>query len=358
MAKPSYTAPPNDPPVLGSPNFAANAQGYLGWFPTFGAYCEALASWLQTEYVAALASGSAALPALAFASDPNTGIFRPGADQLGFSTNGVRRLLLSAAALQVDVPLTGIAVTQSNIDTTPGRLATVGWMGLGANSPPDIPDFTQELRPGFYTYSELTAVGAPGNGAAWGGTAIVARLPAASGHTMVIATRMASGAPRTWIGVRGGLTGALTWTELYHQRSVVGTVGQSAGVPTGAVIERGSNANGEYVRFADGTQICTVTDVDMGSVVAAGAGTFADPWRTDAVTNITWPAVFAAPPAVAPCVRLGGSGAVNPTARSLALQVTSSAGTTGWINLRAYRCSSDANAQNALLSVTATGRWY
>ncbi|WP_225694446.1 phage tail protein [Pseudomonas savastanoi] len=36
----------------------------------------------------------------------------------------------------------------------------------------------------------------------------------------------------------------------------VGAVGQSGGVPTGAIIERGSNSNGEYTRYADGTQIC------------------------------------------------------------------------------------------------------
>jgi hypothetical protein len=39
---------------------------------------------------------------------------------------------------------------------------------------------------------------------------------------------------------------------------VVGVVSQAAGEMTGAIIERGSNANGEYVRFADGTQICRV----------------------------------------------------------------------------------------------------
>lgn len=38
--------------------------------------------------------------------------------------------------------------------------------------------------------------------------------------------------------------------------NLLGTVTQSGGTPTGAVIERGSNANGDYVRFADGTQIC------------------------------------------------------------------------------------------------------
>ncbi|SDT46186.1 hypothetical protein SAMN05216496_4715 [Pseudomonas sp. Z003-0.4C(8344-21)] len=40
--------------------------------------------------------------------------------------------------------------------------------------------------------------------------------------------------------------------------ALVGTVGQDKGVPTGAVIERGANANGEYVKFADGTLICTL----------------------------------------------------------------------------------------------------
>jgi hypothetical protein len=46
------------------------------------------------------------------------------------------------------------------------------------------------------------------------------------------------------------------WRELYHTGNILGTVSQSGGVPTGAIIERGSNANGEYVRYADGTQIC------------------------------------------------------------------------------------------------------
>jgi hypothetical protein len=37
--------------------------------------------------------------------------------------------------------------------------------------------------------------------------------------------------------------------------NILGTVSRSGGVPTGAVIERGSNANGSYVKFADGTMI-------------------------------------------------------------------------------------------------------
>lgn len=56
-----------------------------------------------------------------------------------------------------------------------------------------------------------------------------------------------------------GSTGVAEGSDLGYQSKaafVLGTVSQSGGVPTGAIIERGSNANGEYVRYADGTQIC------------------------------------------------------------------------------------------------------
>lgn len=49
---------------------------------------------------------------------------------------------------------------------------------------------------------------------------------------------------------------------------ITGTVSQSGGVPTGAVIERGGDINGEYTKFADGTLECwtvmplTYTSID------------------------------------------------------------------------------------------------
>lgn len=56
------------------------------------------------------------------------------------------------------------------------------------------------------------------------------------------------------------------WTKVYDQQTVLGTVSQVGGVPTGAIIERGSNANGEYVRWADGTQIATRTYSQLWAV--------------------------------------------------------------------------------------------
>ncbi|WP_225933830.1 phage tail protein [Pseudomonas azerbaijanoccidentalis] len=42
----------------------------------------------------------------------------------------------------------------------------------------------------------------------------------------------------------------------FDRSSVVGTVSQTSGLPTGAIVERGSNTNGNFVKYADGTMIC------------------------------------------------------------------------------------------------------
>jgi len=61
-----------------------------------------------------------------------------------------------------------------------------------------------------------------------------------------------------------GNMNALGGHRIINRGNILGVVSQAAGVPTGAVIERGSNANGEFVRFADGTQICTSVQPTTG----------------------------------------------------------------------------------------------
>lgn len=55
--------------------------------------------------------------------------------------------------------------------------------------------------------------------------------------------------------------------------AMVGTVSQSSGLPTGAIFERGSNANGDYIKFADGTMICRIS---FTSLVAMDANQIKD----------------------------------------------------------------------------------
>jgi hypothetical protein len=55
------------------------------------------------ELMRGVPDGTAAAPGIAFETDPNTGIYSPGADQLAVATNGTRRLLIdSAGALTLD----------------------------------------------------------------------------------------------------------------------------------------------------------------------------------------------------------------------------------------------------------------
>ena len=46
----------------------------------------------------AFSAGTAGAPSLTFTSDPNTGIYSPGADQVAISTNGTQRLTVDTAA--------------------------------------------------------------------------------------------------------------------------------------------------------------------------------------------------------------------------------------------------------------------
>lgn len=64
----------------------------------------------------------------------------------------------------------------------------------------------------------------------------------------------------------------LTPDKAFRRGNILGTVSQSGGVPTGAIIERGSNANGVYWRFAGGLQVCIT--VEKVRPAAGGQMTF------------------------------------------------------------------------------------
>jgi hypothetical protein len=90
-------------------NAANNAWVTVGTLADANLGLLSLAGGTLTGALLADDAGTAALPAIAFDGDPNTGIFRAGADQLGIATNGTARLTASTTAvtssLPIDVPL-------------------------------------------------------------------------------------------------------------------------------------------------------------------------------------------------------------------------------------------------------------
>ena len=69
----------------------------------------------------------------------------------------------------------------------------------------------------------------------------------------------------------GTVLTSVTGGGVYSKSNILGTVSQSGGVPTGAIIEQGSNANGSFTRYADGTLLCSHLLSVGNSAVSAGA---------------------------------------------------------------------------------------
>lgn len=255
-------------------------------------------------------------------------VLGPAAEVAALAFGGATRAQATGTGLTVTGLLAGTAVMQGLTDTTAGRLMPVGAFGLGQTGGVNyLVDLDSSAIPqGLWQTSGDT----PGT---------IGTFPAGQnryGHLLSFRV----GALQTWqvfksiVGRRlfsRAWTGTWSaWEEIYHAGSLVGSVAQSGGLPTGAVIETGSNANGRYTRFADGTQTCRQS-------LAASAGGAAT-W--------TYPAAFAAAPDV-----LG-------TARATVLSAVclDSAPTTTAVTFSA-RDKTDARRADTC-HLVAHGRWF
>lgn len=168
-------------------------------------------------------------------------------------------------------------VMTSLTDGTAGRVMTVGAFGLGESAPPIITDINEvTLRTGFYTTINTTT----GDFPTYAGTA-----PASKYGKLMVHRYGGGDATQTYhvVGNAGGSAGRM-FRRTYN-------TGTAAWMPWAEVfdtnsVERGSNANGEYVRFPDGTQICT-HNVSMSCNSAIGSI-----FQTTAEETWTFPAAF------------------------------------------------------------------
>lgn len=149
-------------------------------------------------------------------------------------------------------------------------------------------------------------------------------------------------------GGTGGTTPALARAGLQlgsaAVAAIVGQVSQAGGVPTGAIFERGSNANGEYTKYADGTMDCflyaTVTDqacdITYGSLFIG-------------TRSWTFPMPFSSPPAVS----VNGRIATGASWAGIGGGVSNFSATARFVD-----AFSRAVGVTTVLSFTAKGRWY
>lgn len=224
-------------------------------------------------------------------------------------------------------------VQTSYSDTTAGALLTVGAFGLG------IP--TVALNPDTLTttglFRAIAGTGTLPTGFA-NGTIINLMRNLSPVRISQIAQDDILG--RLWVRGTGGDTVFGAWREVYTAGTILGTVSQSGGVPTGAIIERGSNANGEYTRWADGTQELWLRDRLITLVANSDVG---HQW--------VLPASFIATGSAVATIHLASPAATNAFS-ILKLQGTVSSTTTA-----DFLVKSDVS-QDVVFSLRAVGRWY
>ena len=130
MAFPNLTPPPIAPDFNDPATRQARADAWIVWWGTNNAE---MVSWtfLANALTGVTSSfqfidGSALTPAMSFASDPDTGIFRVSANNLGFSTGGV-------PAVQITGTQNALFGNTVNLPGAAARVQLSG-VGTGANS--------------------------------------------------------------------------------------------------------------------------------------------------------------------------------------------------------------------------------
>lgn len=150
--------------------------------------------------------------------------------------------------------VTGTAVTQSDSDPTPGRLTRVGDFGIGSSgNAPLLASIDASGTPsGLWRTTTGGTAGTFPPGSHASGHLIVHRHNANTLWQLYTPFGSAGSAANTLFSrVYNPATESWTpWKRIFAQNSVLGPVSQSAGVPTGALLERVTNANGDYTRCA------------------------------------------------------------------------------------------------------------
>jgi hypothetical protein len=230
-------------------------------------------------------------------------------------------------------------VTTSQTDTTAGRLLKVGDFGVGSNAPPAFSgDLNTITQSGFYRI-DGDATNNPGSASLTGTLWVQVRIadPARITQLWITAANAEAVDGQIYIRAARGVDATPVWSpwrKVYDTENILGSVSQVSGVPTGAIIERSvGGSNGDYVRFADGTMICTHTIANAS---------------TGSTTTWTFPSVFFQASGLN-VQALSASSATQVSAVLVTLSTTS-------VGLDARDTSNTRT--NAPLRVVAIGRWY
>jgi hypothetical protein len=235
-------------------------------------------------------------------------------------------------------------ITAANVNTTGVSTFTNLVVSAGSTSAPSISP-TGDSNTGIFFPSADTIAFAEGGDEAMritsaGNVGIGTASPGSALQVEGLITGTAVVSSNTDTTAGRLLTTAAGPAQAFRRGNILGAVSESSGVPTGAIIEEGSNANGDFTKYADGTVIMSMRRTESRS--ASGTLT----------TNVTLPLTLSEDVAT-------GRGSVTATVNSSVPQTATSISvndtdSTTAIEVRILR----SNATDTSFYVTLVGRWF
>lgn len=219
---------------------------------------------------------------------------------------------------------------------------TTGSVGRGLLDDDSIGDAHTTLGLGSVALEDIVPVAKGGTG---GTTQATARTGLGLG-TVAIESTVPVAKGGTGVTTLGAALTALEGVGAYSKATILATVSQSGGVPTGGVIESGSNANGSYTKWADGTMICSRSDSYTTVAITTAFGALFR--ATSVISRVNWAQTFVSAPSVS--------------------HSSSSSSGGGWVVIQAVATSSLTPAyypievtsgnRDFVITSTGIGRWF
>ncbi|SDB54507.1 hypothetical protein [Pseudomonas sp. NFACC13-1] len=239
----------------------------------------------------------------------------------------------------------GLAPQTSTSDSTAGRLMLNGAHGLGSVlTLPVMPTLLTHLPSGLYRGVGGTTVGSPFSTAS-GFMAFAKRY--STNDTFY--TIFAASVGRIFEGWYTTGASSIDWFEIFTTKNSVGAVSQVGGVPTGALLQRGTTTTGTFSKYACGTLICSGWSTTAATASSAAGSVFIG----SGFTSFTFPHAFSSPPACSDASRFqisGGSGAGSGRGWGTIGLVTASTVT--------HIVYGQASNSSMYPGYVAHGRWY